>query len=516
MLSDVQAVASTMNWASDASYAVLLSLNDGAHFGARANAGYVFGGWYADAALLEPVSEENPYRHSMTKTRDTLYTEFMRKRVRIYTLLDEVRLICETEYTSDPAVQAFEVAYGSACTLKNKAGVTVAAWYDNYYSPRRKLGSGSSYSFTAQSDRTIVPEVVYPERLDTKSTANCYIAPATYKWYSFDATTMGNGKATTGVAPKKLSGVEARVIWETGTRRGAVVQDAVYSDGRIAFKTGDTHGNAVVGLFDAAGKCIWSWHIWAVDFDPNQGACLYSTGKVFMNRNLGALGISASDVSTKGLFYQWGRKDPFPWPATNRSMDNFVMSPVNCLNGYAFEVYGYLTEPRDICRYSIQGATEHPTTFLSSIPDPPVGQPPANAGSWVYPSNQYLWADATGRNKTIYDPCPPGWRVPPPEAWDRTYFKGYTSSGEYGWYMNYAAGNTASTFYPFSGYMDDGGARFQYYLTASQVKVWSNKTAWMGDMYQTARSVDVLASGMVQFSTSNRQAYGLAVRCIEE
>lgn len=37
-----------------------------------------------------------------------------------------------------------------------------------------------------------------------------------------------------------------------------------------------------------------------------------------MDRNLGAETTSAYDVKTKGLYYQWGRKDPFIYPASNK------------------------------------------------------------------------------------------------------------------------------------------------------------------------------------------------------
>ena len=46
------------------------------------------------------------------------------------------------------------------------------------------------------------------------------------------------------------------------------------------------------------------------------------------------------------------------------------------------------------------------------------------SGSWLGQPSPNLWGNAstggrptTAGAKSIYDPCPPGWRVPPPEAW---------------------------------------------------------------------------------------------------
>ena len=148
--------------------------------------------------------------------------------------------------------------------------------------------------------------------LDTDGTANCYIARSLNSAYSFDATTMGNGRATTGIVPSALAGTHAQVLWETGDVRGAVVKDALYADGRIHIQTGSTYGDAVVGLFDDDGTCLWSWHIWVVDYAPEATAQTYASGAVFMDRNLGALSTDPYDNAVKGLHYQWGPQGSLP------------------------------------------------------------------------------------------------------------------------------------------------------------------------------------------------------------
>ena len=75
---------------------------------------------------------------------------------------------------------------------------------------------------------------------------------------------------------------------------------------------------------DASDPIYWTWHVWVTD-DPTNGI-EYSKGfetdldeirfdPLHMDRNLGA--VSAEFLGndwnkSSGLFYQWGRKDPFP------------------------------------------------------------------------------------------------------------------------------------------------------------------------------------------------------------
>ena len=70
-----------------------------------------------------------------------------------------------------------------------------------------------------------------------------------------------------------------------------------------------TGGNAVIGYLDpATGLVKWSWHIWVTDREVTLTA---ANGYEWMDRNLGALNNTPGAVANRGLFYQWGRKDPF-------------------------------------------------------------------------------------------------------------------------------------------------------------------------------------------------------------
>lgn len=296
---------------------------------------------------------------------------------------------------------------------------TFDGWYaDGSYS--RLLSSSKSYNYVPRDSYADIYAQfrAVDTPLDTKGTANCYIATALDTRYSFNATVQGNSAATLNITPKRLSGTQAKVIWETGTQRGAVISSAEYTDGRIYFVTGTQRGNAVVGLFDAAGNCIWSWHIWSVDYDPASTAQTYVSGAVFMDRNLGALTTDCTQPTSRGLFYQWGRKDPFLSPAT---CDGTTRADAVYASGFEYAV----SNPRNSGTESpydamtVEWSIANPTTYMNGVffED---WEEWASVSDWLSNPHPNLWGNVTtGKNnvsrvsrKSIYDPCPPGWKVP--------------------------------------------------------------------------------------------------------
>lgn len=252
-----------------------------------------------------------------------------------------------------------------------------------------------------------------------------------------------------------------------------------------------------------------------MDYDPLSTAKTYSTGAVFMDRNLGAETTSLTDVRSKGMYYQRGRKDPFIYPSTNAPTTYYTPAAVTSLEGYEFKSYGRNTSPSlPTSDYTVQWAIEHPTTVMAGNP---------YSGSWHNPLNPNLWGNYTNgttastvNRKTIYDPCPPGWRVPHTGAWDKNYFKKATYVNDGGWYMYYAASGTSTTLYPFSGYLDGSSGKVQYYWPAYQVRVWTN-TPNLGSSKDYGQYLYILdESGIVAITNSARLDEGLVVRCIRE
>ena len=245
------------------------------------------------------------------------------------------------------------------------------------------------------------------------------------------------------------------------------------SDGYIRFYTPDVFvpGNVVIAAFAEEGvtyenitvdenKCInnatllWSWNIWTAEgYDPESTA-INADGNVFMDRNLGAVisGLGATGsyepAGAVGNYYQWGRKDPFPTisdytnsqPCQN---SNFMFgtptyTPVKSLqiNGQSAtgtldgQMFGYRTKTGGgldsgntwnlIARNDISSdkttkngvyvfyAVEHPYKYIINN-----GGTFGGFNTWINgddASYKSLWGDAE-HQKTLYDPCPAGWRV---------------------------------------------------------------------------------------------------------
>ena len=252
----------------------------------------------------------------------------------------------------------------------------------------------------------------------------------------------------------------------------AVESVSVGSDGFVRFSTPEAFvsGNVVIATFAEEGvtydsitadenKCInnatllWSWNIWAADgYDPDATAVI-SGGKTFMDRNVGA---AISGVGSKGdyepayavgNYYQWGRKDPFPsiadycnyYPCqyANTLIGTPTYTPIVALRVHGQsaaknvnnQVWGYRTKEdgsfnmdsswHTIERNSIGApsssnsvfsgyAVEHPYVYILNSKYPDGGYYP-----WVTTDDQSyraFWGGADSQ-KTLFDPCPVGWRV---------------------------------------------------------------------------------------------------------
>lgn len=241
--------------------------------------------------------------------------------------------------------------------------------------------------------------------LNQTATANCYIVTGAGT-YVFPPV-KGNSDESVGV----VASVE--VLWESfGTsdapKKGDLISEVSFKNDMIYFSTNENfkRGNALIAAKDEAGKILWSWHIWMTDQPEDQ--VYKNDAGTMMDRNLGATSAFPGDIYAIGLLYQWGRKDPFlgsssltesipakstldPWPST-----------VDPATGGTIE-------------YVIA----NPTTFIKS----------ENYWSydWLEYRNDNLWNTV----KTIYDPCPPGYKVSDSDIWRNAGLRSGNSNSAY-------------------------------------------------------------------------------------
>ncbi len=263
-------------------------------------------------------------------------------------------------------------------------------------------------------------------------------------------------------------------------------------EGYLLVEPGSAEGNAVVAI-KKGGKILWSWHIWVTKEEPS---VLGEHG--FMDRNLGAIGNTPGTVGAKGLLYQWGRKDPFPG---STSIDGGGEPTVYTTNSNA------TIEKTNVATMDL---TTNPNgnNFANSVANPATYYfNNAEPYNWYTncldeaSRNDILWDD--GSRKTIYDPCPAGWRVPKNGVWD-----GLSTS-------NFTLGNSGRTadshggFYPAAGYRNRNSGNFN--SVGSVGYYWS---ATVNGRY--ACGLTFRSSSVGPSNGSYGRAYGFSVRCVQE
>lgn len=330
--------------------------------------------------------------------------------------------------------------------------------------------------------------------LSSSASANCYII-SEVGLYKFKPV-KGNSNESVG------SVASAAILWETfGTDVTLVPGDLIsalcYKDGYLSFQTAETfrEGNAVIAAKDADGNILWSWHIWLTD-QPQKHVYNNNAGTM-MDRNLGATSATPGDVGAFGLLYQWGRKDPF-LGASSISNSTFAKSTITWPSSVS----------SDSSSGTIEYATANPTTFIAYN---------KNNKDWYYTGDNTTdntrWT-TSDKAKSIYDPCPAGWRVPDggkDGVWSKAGFDDpiydITNTG-----MSFNISSPSTTWYPYTGYRSFGGVDFfdsiGFYWTASPIDYheYSYHAYYMA----------LLEDGDIGVSSYGIRANGASVRCLQE
>ena len=371
-------------------------------------------------------------------------------------------------------------------------------------------------------------------------TSNCFMMqPGTnicFNPYKHSAGTNGWNTyltdGTTLTTDKKIATVE--VLWQTkdtGTS-GDLVMGYVIDDDHhenlvntsdisdinkalVHVKVPVTNGgNAVIAARNASGIIVWSWHIWISDYVPKgldaasvvnassrataissaqnatqNGAVQVYQGIswtdpagafykcVIMDRNLGATRAGIQDNQTDGqrtlgLLYQGGRKDPF-FAAADGTTKNTKT------------IYDGAGEPLDIDKKTL-------TTVAALIQNPKAF---AVGGNYSYPESSYNW-NGDGP-KTIYDPCPKGWRVPS---------NGITPSGLLNYNPSIKTDDGTFKYCMWTGFgMNDGatGASESAKPTFDNIMYYDGTTQNILSINaSTVRESDYVGSGFIYYGTS--------------
>ena len=364
--------------------------------------------------------------------------------------------------------------------IKDKNGnETVVDIFDAGYIYNIKLSFGTSgtigaiieregderyYDLSSLHEFEVDEEPVDKNTISTYKLSNCYIIdPNEYKdasgndvydGYCFLASIIGNGEAgiissgaqTLYPEVEDISPVTAHLLWESQL---GLISDIELKYGYVRFKLSDSsaRGNAVIAVYDKEGKVLWSWHIWITDRPAEQSFSVGEHTITLLDRNIGATKAVCSNandaLATYGLYYQWGRKDPSMGPPA------YNYSPINLNTAPYYDFSSDEKTAAEVTQFAqptLRNSVENPMYLIL-----PTGQPLSYIFNWTYLRYDFLWGYdiSTGMaSKTIYDPCPYGYRVPSSEL-GALFSMGSGSAGTYGYTRTV---NGVQFFFPYAGF----------------------------------------------------------------
>ena len=244
-------------------------------------------------------------------------------------------------------------------------------------------------------------------------------------------------------------------------------------------------GNALIAVKDNSDNILWSWHIWVTgssvsDIDSGFAA----EAKKIMDRNLGAIYVAttgaAPAINTYGLYYQWGRKDPF-------YSEKMYAAPSGALT--TSDVAGVGT--------TVDNTISNPTVFYHN-----------NGKDWCSSTTSTLWENS---GKTIYDPCPPGYRVPVYNAsyklWEMTDTDWTIDTTNWT-----AKQDDYSSVFPMPGYLNDNVGQWPS-DSDGRLIIWS---ATDNASYKGKAAFFYLSKSSKYYQDVQYKTLGGSVRCVEE
>ena len=236
-----------------------------------------------------------------------------------------------------------------------------------------------------------------------------------------------------------------------------------------------------VAIFDENYEVLWSYMINSYQEGDEPKAVQYP-GFAMMDRFLG-VGNGNEKAAREGWFdanapayFQWGRKDPFNFSSSN------ALAPIYTVTGHKERVP------------DIASSVKIPTTRIAGYDQWYEG--PLRWDLWGGSNNTSDWYDPNAKgHKTVYDPCPEGYRIPDAKVFKEVLDKaeiwevknghkmqvtdptaeGYKIKADSPWatpipyesnrnhsVFAYPLGSGQYDYWPFLGYLGNGAANGKY------------------------------------------------------
>ena len=340
---------------------------------------------------------------------------------------------------------------------------------------------------------------------------------------------------------------KAELVWQDVMDLVTDIKDNAGSNGgNISFKVDRfsiQQGNAVIAIKDASNNVLWSWHIWVTDenIDNVIEVTNYQNVKYnIMPVNLGwcdddvttyaersckvrfTAGDASKEVTIRQVsasitirgnhpYYQWGRKDPLrpsnglantnkTWYDKNGTSSQSNPATENFSAGVTC-IMNYILKP-DVMQNQVSGDN-------------------AYANLWSVDNTVYT-ANDNPVVKTVYDPSPVGFKLPPGNV-----FTGFTTTGGStstsseingtwsssslkGWNFYTDSSKSKTIFFPASGY--------RYRSNGMVSNVSSDGFYWSAVPSSPTKGHYLYFSSLevIPLSTSNYRAVGFGVRSCQE
>ena len=416
-------------------------------------------------------------------------------------------------------------------------------------------------------------------------TVNLFAIPISFRINTFWQNEGGGVKPLDGG-----TSYVAEVIWQDSPSRVIYFTDATGSTSTntyaatIADGGGDNEyvyfklatpnftgtSNVVVGVRKSGESTyLWSWHLWITDYYPlpeDKAYTLTSAARIavpngsieryddainspnnpwanmpnkyLMDRNIGAKGPSIGTnrdtyLASFGMYYQFGRKDPFPPNGKLYKMesDGSIKELGELTDDTANLILTNKLTHNVNTDWPLVDTVKYPMDFVAGDGqeyDSPNWRNPA----WYEPGNN--------GKKSFYDPCPPGWRIPYNRIFD-VFSPGQTYLVDTNFFYSILAPNENANLACELKDADNKVLGMRFYISTTDKSLttdylyWDsrfpdnalyisnpnahNSFIWRSDYHRIFQFWDIFGKGYYYVdldNQANRSCYGAQVRAIHE
>lgn len=302
-----------------------------------------------------------------------------------------------------------------------------------------------------------------------------------------------------------------QMIAVNGSTTGMV---AVPSDYNLPITTMKVTGGydgacGLVGIYGAdQSTVLWSFIVWMTPTPEEQ--TYGNTGYTVLDRNLGTYMTGSGDNwKANGVYFQWGRPIPIGWSAKANG------SPIKT---EATSVRFSIENPT-VLLYTNEVENTKSDWFLGAWTGARTDRNDAFWGN-VNESDSYL--NPSDGHKSIYDPCPKGYRVVSPKVLDEIQQKAEFVKQKSTAVLRYCYDGTNYAYWPLAGCKwgsngGNSGNNTGLNTSKSMACYWSNSPAsnYATDKNQGATCIQYKVDGGT-WTTSGGRSHAFSVRCMKD